>query len=233
MYLKNLFHQAVTPEPDSTEDSTGGLDPADLPLIRVPGKSPTRRMSQPITGSPKDNDKGSGNRRASEGGKLTDIPSSFLLSFHFSGSNKYPVQRSCGGGAEDAEERTQMATTAKGMGADWATDASSFSHIFIPTSSSGDSCYLGIEANECKQTSGNRLKCVACRIVIHVACASSLNDRFTCRPSFCESVRKYREFTAIPHHWVQRKQLKVSCNIIFGNNQRLGFEYCLSSHVDI
>ena len=161
-----------------------------------------------------------------------DFPLSFLLSFR-SGSNKYPVQRSCGGGAEDAEERTQMATTAKGMGADWATDASSFSHIFIPTSSSGDSCYLGIEANECKQTSGNRLKCVACRIVIHVACASSLNDRFTCRPSFCESVRKYREFTAIPHHWVQRKQLKVSCNIIFGNNHRLGFQYCLSSHVDI
>ena len=56
---------------------------------------------------------------------------------------------------------------------------------------------------------GNRLKCVACRIVVHEACAATLNEKFTCRPSFCESVRKYREFTSVPHHWVQRKQLKV------------------------
>ena len=60
---------AVTPEPDSTEDSTGGLEPPDLPLVRVAGKSPTRRMSQPITGSPKDQEK-STNRRASEGEKF-------------------------------------------------------------------------------------------------------------------------------------------------------------------
>ena len=59
---------AVTPEPDSTEDSTGGLEPPEVPLVhhRIPGKSPTRRMSQPVTGSPKDQDK-STNRRASEG----------------------------------------------------------------------------------------------------------------------------------------------------------------------
>ena len=57
--------------------------------------------------------------------------------------------------------------------------------------------------------SGNRLKCVSCRIIVHESCSVSLNDLFTCRPSFCESVRKYREFTSIPHHWVQRKQLKV------------------------
>ena len=56
---------------------------------------------------------------------------------------------------------------------------------------------------------GNRLKCVACRIVVHEACANVLNTKFTCRQSFCESVRKYREFTTVPHHWVQRKQLKV------------------------
>ena len=60
--------------------------------------------------------------------------------------------------------------------------------------------------------SGNRLKCVSCRIIVHESCSVSLNDLFTCRPSFCESVRKYREFTSIPHHWVQRKQLKVRIN---------------------
>ena len=65
--IKNLF-VAVTPEPDSTEDSTGGLEPPEVPHVphRIPGKSPTRRMSQPVTGSPKDQDK-STNRRASEG----------------------------------------------------------------------------------------------------------------------------------------------------------------------
>ena len=64
---------AVTPEPDSTEDSTGGLEPPDLPLVRVAGKSPTRRMSQPITGSPKDQEK-STNRRASEGKDIQIFP---------------------------------------------------------------------------------------------------------------------------------------------------------------
>lgn len=56
---------------------------------------------------------------------------------------------------------------------------------------------------------GPRLKCVACRIVVHEGCASELNENFTCRISFCESVRKYRECTSVPHHWVLRKQLKV------------------------
>lgn len=90
-------------------------------------------MSQPITGSPKEpEDEKAGNRRASEG------------------SNKYQPR----GNGEDGEERGRMATISKGAGADWSTDASSLSHIFIPTSSSGDACYLGVLANECKQTSG-------------------------------------------------------------------------------
>ena len=67
--------------------------------------------------------------------------------------------------------------------------------------------------------SGNRLKCVSCRIIVHESCSASLNDLFTCRPSFCESVRKYREFTSIPHHWVQRKQLKVRINATINISQ--------------
>ena len=47
-----------------------------------------------------------------------------------------------------------MATTSTGVGADWSSDASSLSHIFISTSSSGDACYLGIMTNDCKHTSG-------------------------------------------------------------------------------
>ena len=47
-----------------------------------------------------------------------------------------------------------MATSVTGVGADWSCDASSFSHIFISTSSSGDACYLGITSNDCKISSG-------------------------------------------------------------------------------
>lgn len=200
----NEGDNAITPEPDSTEDSTGGFDPSDIPILigGISSKDPTRRMSQPVTGSVKEAvaiDKAT-NRRASEG------------------SNKYPPK------PEDGEERTRMATSVTGVGADWSCDASSFSHIFISTSSSGDACYLGITSNDCKISSGNRLKCVACRVVVHEACINALNSKFTCRPSFCESVRKYREFTVVPHHWVQRKQLKgkcKSCGKTF--NSKLGF----------
>jgi len=66
----------------------------------------------------------------------------------FLGSNKYPPK------PEDGEERTRMATSVTGVGADWSCDASSFSHIFISTSSSGDACYLGITSNDCKISSG-------------------------------------------------------------------------------
>ena len=206
--IKNLF-VAVTPEPDSTEDSTGGLEPPEVPHVphRIPGKSPTRRMSQPVTGSPKDQDK-STNRRASEGEyqffqSLADLDNerAFIL-----GSAKLPTRATTS--SEDGEDRGKMATGCKGMGADWGTEASSFSHIWIPTSTSGDASYLRILGFDCP-ASGNRVKCVACRIVVHEACVETLNAKYACRPSFCESVRKYREFTTIPHHWVQRKQLKV------------------------
>ena len=67
------FLLAVTPEPDSTEDSTCGFDPSDLPDIgAISSKDPTRRMSQPVTGSVTTNDK-STNRRASEGKQILTI----------------------------------------------------------------------------------------------------------------------------------------------------------------
>jgi len=67
----NEGDNAITPEPDSTEDSTGGFDPSDIPILigGISSKDPTRRMSQPVTGSVKEAvaiDKAT-NRRASEG----------------------------------------------------------------------------------------------------------------------------------------------------------------------
>lgn len=146
-FVYYIFVVVVTPEPDSTEDSTGGFDPSDLPIesCSIAGKT-SRRMSQPVTGSPKDSNDKNGNRRASEG------------------SNKYPPTSGASApsqktiGETDGEEHARMATSSKGVGADWGADASSLSHVFIPTSSSGDACYLGISSNECKQPSGKNLQ---------------------------------------------------------------------------
>ena len=78
--------------------------------------------------------------------------------------------------------------------------------------------------------SGHRLKCVSCRIVAHEGClrsaaasspvASRLTEDGTaaaspaavlqrCRPTFCDSVRTYREQTAIPHHWVNKPRFQI------------------------
>ena len=49
-----------------------------------------------------------------------------------------------------------------------------------------------------------RVKCVACRVISHEGCISTLNDRFPCKETFRECVRTYREQTVILHHWVTR-----------------------------
>ena len=48
------------------------------------------------------------------------------------------------------------------------------------------------------------MKCVACRVISHEGCISTLNDRFPCKETFRECVRTYREQTVILHHWVTR-----------------------------
>jgi len=91
---------------------------------------------------------------------------------------------------------------------DWTDTASSMAHVFVSTSSSIDNCYL---QSECLH-SGHRVKCVACRVISHEGCISTLNDRFPCKETFRECVRTYREQTVIPHHWVTRKQFKGRCH---------------------
>ena len=81
---------------------------------------------------------------------------------------------------------------------DWSDTASTTSHIFVPTSSSLDSCYL---AAECLHT-GHRVKCVACRVISHEGCISTLNDRFPCKETFRECVRKYREQVESSHQFL-------------------------------
>ena len=58
-------------------------------------------------------------------------------------------------GEQDEEERKRMATQYNGPSADWTANSSSLSHIFVPTSNTGDSCY--VNQNDCKH-SGSLMK---------------------------------------------------------------------------
>lgn len=64
------------------------------------------------------------------------------------------------------------------------------------------------------QKHGPRMKCSACRIVVHAICIASLN--FECKPCFRDvGVRQYREQKAINHHWVHRRTQKGKCNYCY------------------
>ena len=54
------------------------------------------------------------------------------------------------GGEQDEEERKRMSTGYNGPSADWTANSSSLSHIFVPTSNTGDSCY--VNHNDCKHS---------------------------------------------------------------------------------
>ncbi|GAB1864641.1 Diacylglycerol kinase [Camponotus japonicus] len=88
---------------------------------------------------------------------------------------------------------------------DWGPNAFNGEHIWVPTATSGDFCYI----NECSKH-GPRLKCPACRVVAHACCVASLE--FACKPSFRDvGVRQYREQTTTHHHWVHRRYQKGKC----------------------
>ncbi|XP_034195378.1 retinal degeneration A isoform X3 [Osmia lignaria lignaria] len=88
---------------------------------------------------------------------------------------------------------------------DWGPGALNGEHLWVPTSASGDFCYV----NDCSKH-GARMKCAACRVVAHTVCATSLN--FACKSSFRDvGVRQYREQPNTQHHWVHRRSQKGKC----------------------
>ncbi|XP_017764006.1 PREDICTED: eye-specific diacylglycerol kinase isoform X4 [Eufriesea mexicana] len=88
---------------------------------------------------------------------------------------------------------------------DWGPGALNGEHLWVPTSASGDFCYV----NDCAKH-GPRMKCAACRVVAHAVCAVSLS--FACKSSFRDvGVRQYREQTNTHHHWVHRRSQKGKC----------------------
>ncbi|XP_031838906.1 retinal degeneration A isoform X2 [Nomia melanderi] len=89
---------------------------------------------------------------------------------------------------------------------DWGPGAVNGEHLWVPTSASGDFCYV----NDCSKH-GPRMKCAACRVVAHAVCAVGLN--FPCKSSFRDvGVRQYREQTNTQHHWVHRRSQKGKCS---------------------
>ncbi|XP_063233449.1 eye-specific diacylglycerol kinase isoform X2 [Bacillus rossius redtenbacheri] len=94
---------------------------------------------------------------------------------------------------------------------DWSDAAVSGDHLWVPTSASGDLCYVGEQ--DCAKH-GPRMKCCACKIVAHAVCIGALHEkvRFQCKPTFRDvGVRQYREQTCIHHHWVHRRAQKGKC----------------------
>ncbi|XP_049937407.1 eye-specific diacylglycerol kinase isoform X4 [Schistocerca serialis cubense] len=105
----------------------------------------------------------------------------------------------------DGSERVLRSTP------DWGEGALNGDHLWVPTSASGDFCYVG-DADCSKH--GPRMKCAACKIIAHTSCIATLMDRvrFTCKPTFRDvGVRQYREHTSIHHHWVHRRSQKGKC----------------------
>ncbi|XP_053678775.1 eye-specific diacylglycerol kinase [Anopheles nili] len=94
---------------------------------------------------------------------------------------------------------------------DWSENAVSGDHLWVPTSVSGDCCYVG--DNDCTRH-GPRMKCSACKIVSHASCISVVMERsqLQCKPTFRDvGVRQYREQTKTTHHWVHRRSEKGKC----------------------
>ncbi|XP_024881690.1 eye-specific diacylglycerol kinase isoform X1 [Temnothorax curvispinosus] len=114
------------------------------------------------------------------------------------------------GGREDSREDSREGGGSSGhreprSTPDWGPNAINGEHLWVPTATSGDFCYV----NDCSKH-GPRLKCPACRVVAHACCVGNLE--FACKSSFRDvGVRQYREQTTTHHHWVHRRSQKGKC----------------------
>lgn len=93
---------------------------------------------------------------------------------------------------------------------DWSEQAVNSEHMWVETNASGDYCYA--MEPDCMKT-GQRKKCVACKIVAHQGCIAILEKKnLRCKPTFREAgVRNYREQTFMRHHWVHRRRQEGKC----------------------
>ncbi|XP_025411315.1 eye-specific diacylglycerol kinase isoform X2 [Sipha flava] len=93
---------------------------------------------------------------------------------------------------------------------DWTEEAANDDHLWSVTSHNVDFCYIG--ESECTKH-GVRLKCSACRIIVHSECLSNLPEAAKCKSSFKDDgVRQYREHKTVKHHWMHRRTQKDKCS---------------------
>jgi len=144
----------------------------------------------------------------------TDLPSPTADEIYNSGGGCRRESDGCISVMENSNDEDPWSPVVLGT-VDWTEVASSTAHVFVPTSSNVQRCYL---LQDCLH-SGIKFKCVACRIVSHQGCMSTLNSVFPCKQTFRECVRKYREEAEVHHHWVTRKQLKGKCSFCHKNFQ--------------
>ena len=109
-----------------------------------------------------------------------------------SGSHKIPVITDYQPGIylqgeQDEEERKRMSTQYMGPSADWTANSSSLSHIFVPTSNTGDSCY--VNQNDCKH-SGNFIKIwMIFRLISNISYLIQIKILLYCYPIYRVSVK--------------------------------------------
>lgn len=121
------------------------------------------------------------------------------------------IRKSGTGTAGSPSAVTESGERAIRSAPDWSEAAINGDHLWLPTSVSGDFCYVG--DTDCTKH-GPRLKCSACNVVAHQSCVGQLVDKikFTCKSTFRDvGVRQYREQTSIHHHWVHRRSEKGKC----------------------
>ncbi|XP_050524780.1 eye-specific diacylglycerol kinase isoform X3 [Daktulosphaira vitifoliae] len=93
---------------------------------------------------------------------------------------------------------------------DWTEDAINDDHLWSVTAHNVDFCYIG--ESECTKH-GVRLKCAACRIIVHTECLNNLPETAKCKSSFKDDgVRQYREHKTVKHHWMHRRTQKDKCS---------------------
>ncbi|XP_046845663.1 LOW QUALITY PROTEIN: diacylglycerol kinase zeta-like [Xenia sp. Carnegie-2017] len=94
---------------------------------------------------------------------------------------------------------------------DWTENAKLGEHIWMDGDSSGYSCC--IPDNECLK-SGHKLKCTACKIVVHKKCMDSLERvNIRCKLTFREgSKRSSNEEFQTNHHWVYQRKFHGKCS---------------------
>lgn len=74
--------------------------------------------------------------------------------------------------------------------------------------------YLCLCLSPHTQKHGPRMKCSACKIIVHTSCLPIVMQRaqMACKPTFRDvGVRQYREQTTTHHHWVHRRTEKGKC----------------------